>query len=384
LYEAFPHFVHMATGLGCLTAMVSPHARSLLLEHFLSLPFELPPDPRLGKWPGAHDLPRNFVKSKNGEVVSVVCERRYELNLLDRKLGWLRRQTLLGWHGRESSTVPRVVECRAMAELHIGTSAFTAAGWEGSFYPAGMKPADFLTFYATKFDSVEVDSTFCRTPSASTVTGWNRKTPDHFVFAVKVPQQITHEKVLVDCDAEFTEFVHVMELLGEKLGPMLLQFPYFNRSAFTSGAQFLARLKPFLKKLPKGQKFAVEIRNKSWLSAAFADLLRENSVALALQDQSWMPMPWDYGFDPITSDFTFVRWLGDRKGIEKLTKTWDKTIVDRAQQLKTWVDYLQPIKKRGVTIFAYANNHYAGHGPATVAQFLEMWNATNYSIAIQV
>ena len=68
-----------------------------------------------------------------------------------------------------------------------------------------------------------------------------------------------------------------------------------------------------------------------------------------------------------------MRWLGDRKGIEKLTKTWDKTIVDRAPQLKNWVDYLSPIKKRGVTIYAYANNHYAGHGPATVARFLEMW-----------
>ncbi len=64
------------------------------------------------------------------------------------------------------------------AEIHLGTSAFTAAGWEGTFYPPGMKPADYLTYYATKFDTVEVDSTFYRTPSASTVTGWARKTPD--------------------------------------------------------------------------------------------------------------------------------------------------------------------------------------------------------------
>jgi uncharacterized protein YecE (DUF72 family) len=260
-----------------------------------------------------------------------------------------------------------------MAEIRLGTSAFTATGWEGSFYPAGMKPADYLTYYATKFDTVEVDSTYYRTPAASTVTGWNRKTPEGFVFAVKVPQLITHEKVLVDCDVEFKEFVGVMELLGDKLGPLLLQFPYFNRSVFTSGAQFLARLKPFLKKLPKGHKFAVEIRNKNWLDAAFAALLKEHGVALALQDQSWMPMPWDYGFDPITADFTYVRWLGDRKGIEKLTKSWEKVIVERKPQLQSWVDYLQPIKRRGITIFAYANNHYAGHGPATVAQFLKLW-----------
>jgi uncharacterized protein YecE (DUF72 family) len=260
-----------------------------------------------------------------------------------------------------------------MAELHIGTSAFTAAGWEGSFYPVGMKAADYLAYYSTKFDSVEVDSTFYRTPAATTVTGWNRKTPEHFIFSVKVPQQITHEKILVDCEPELKEFVQVMELLGEKLGPMLLQFPYFNRSVFTSGAQFLARLKPFLAKLPKDHKFAVEIRNKKWLDAAFAKLLRDHGVALALQDQSWMPMPWEYEGGAITADFTYVRWLGDRKGIETVTKTWDKTVVDRKSQLMSWVDYLQPIKKRGVTIYAYANNHYAGHGPATVAQFLKLW-----------
>jgi len=258
--------------------------------------------------------------------------------------------------------------------LHLGTSAFTAAGWEGSFYPQGMKPSDYLTYYATKFDTVEVDSTYYRTPSPATVQGWARKTPENFIFAAKVPQSITHEKVLVDCDADFKQFVDTMDLLGAKLGPLLLQFPYFNRSVFTSGEQFLARLKPFLKNLPKGHKFAVEIRNKNWLDAAFADLLRDHGVALALQDQSWMPLPGAYKFDPITADFTYIRWLGDRQGIEKITKTWDKVVVDRTQQLITWVDFCYAIKKRGITIFAYANNHYAGHGPATIAQFLKLWN----------
>ena len=77
--------------------------------------------------------------------------------------------------------------------LRIGTSAFTAAGWPGTFYPAGMKPANYLSFYATKFDTVEVDSTFYRSPSASTVQGWNAKTPPGFVFAAKVPQVVTLE-----------------------------------------------------------------------------------------------------------------------------------------------------------------------------------------------
>src|SRR5882757_3761672 len=100
-----------------------------------------------------------------------------------------------------------------MPSLYIGTSAFTAAGWEGSFYPEGTKPADYLSYYATRFNSVEIDSTFYRTPTEATVKGWERKTRVGFVFAAKVPQVITHEKVLVDCDDEFKQFVDVMDCL---------------------------------------------------------------------------------------------------------------------------------------------------------------------------
>ena len=79
--------------------------------------------------------------------------------------------------------------------IRIGTSAFTAAGWEGAFYPAGMKPADYLTFYSQRSDTVEVDSTFYHAPSAATVTGWARKTPDNFAFALKVPRARKEESL---------------------------------------------------------------------------------------------------------------------------------------------------------------------------------------------
>jgi uncharacterized protein YecE (DUF72 family) len=261
-----------------------------------------------------------------------------------------------------------------MAELRIGTSAFTAGGWEGSFYPAGMKPRDFLTYYAEKFNTVEIDSTFYRTPSPSTVAGWADKTPKGFLVAAKVPQSITHEKALVDCDGDIAIFLRTMDLLGDKLGPLLLQFPYFNKLAFRSGEEFLARLKPFLKKLPKGYRFAVEIRNKNWLNEGFAAVLRERGVALALQDQVWMPLPAQMSFDYVTADFTYVRLLGDRKGIDLKTKIWDKVIVNRSKELRRWVDVCEQTVKRGVSTFVYVNNHYAGHAPATVGQFLKLWN----------
>jgi uncharacterized protein YecE (DUF72 family) len=262
-----------------------------------------------------------------------------------------------------------------MVEIRVGTSAFTAAGWEGTFYPSGIKPAEYLTYYATRFDAVELDNTFYRTPALSTVKGWYAKTPPGFLFAAKVPQVITHEKVLVNCEEELKHFLGTMEALGEKLGPLLFQFGYFNKSKFKSGAEFLVRLEPFLKRLPKGFQYAVEIRNKTWLDARFAGTLREHGVALALIDQSWMPRPWEMKekFDLITADFTYVRWLGDRKGIEERTTTWDKTIIDREAEITEWVRILKVVAARGIRVFAWANNHYAGHAPATVKLFWELW-----------
>jgi uncharacterized protein YecE (DUF72 family) len=267
-----------------------------------------------------------------------------------------------------------------LAPVRLGTSAFTAAGWEGAFYPEGMKPADYLSFYAQKFDTVEIDSTYYRTPSAATVRGWESKTPPGFLFAAKVPQTVTHDNVLVDCDKDFQEFVERMQLLGDKLGILLLQFPYFNKMAFASADAFLARLAPFLKRLPRGVRFALEVRNKSWLGPKLYDLLRAHGVALALIDHPWMPRPAQLfrDADPVTSDFAYIRWLGDRKGIEERTKTWDKTIMDRHSELTEWANVCWKISGRGVPVFAYANNHYAGHAPATIRLFEQIWNEQHH------
>jgi uncharacterized protein YecE (DUF72 family) len=231
--------------------------------------------------------------------------------------------------------------------------------------------------YATKFHTVEVDSTFYRTPSVATVNGWERKTPAGFALAAKIPQAITHEKILQNCDEDLKQFVARMDLMGDKLGPLLFQFGYFNKTAFKSGKEFLARLEQFLKKLPKGYRFAAEIRNKQWLTAEFFDLLRAHKVAYALIDQAWMPRVSEIfeKFDPITADFTYIRLLGDRKGIEQQTKPRDKVIVDRSKELMGWVNVCQRTIRRGVSTYVYVNSHYAGFAPATVEQFEKLWKA---------
>lgn len=241
-----------------------------------------------------------------------------------------------------------------------------------------MKPSDYLRFYAERFHSVEVDSTFYACPTSRTVENWNARTPDGFVFSVKVPQSITHEKMLLNCDAEIAKFLETMDMLGGKLGPIIFQFPFFNRSVFPDRRGFTNRLIPFLKRLPRSRKFAIEVRNRPWLDAEFANLLRDYQIALVLRDRSWMPNPAELDFDPITADWTYIRWLGDRKQIEAQTTTWDKAIVDRTTELSSWVDFCYQIMKRGVLAYAYANNHFQGHGPATVEQFRSLWREKGF------
>ena len=262
--------------------------------------------------------------------------------------------------------------------LLLGTSAFTAAGWEGSFYPVGMKPRDFLACYATQFATVELDSTYYCAPSSSTVTTWYEKTPPDFLFAAKVPQVVTHQKMLVGCEAEFDEFIDRMGLLHEKLGPLLFQFPRFSKYEMQSD-EFSRRLRFFLnrvKDLPTC-RFVVEIRNRTWLDKRFTDLLKEYNVALALTDTSFMPRPWEMKekFDLVTTDFVYIRWLGDRHAIEEITRVWDRTVVDRTEDLRNWVEIFKMMvaNKKILKIFAFSNNHYSGNGPTTVKQFWNLW-----------
>ena len=121
--------------------------------------------------------------------------------------------------------------------------------------------------------------------------------------------------------------------------------------------------------LPKLADSRSRFVTKDWLDPRLTNLLREHNVALALTDTSFMPRPWEMKekFDLVTADFAYVRWLGDRKGIEKQTTTWDKTVVDRTNDLRNWVEVFKSLvsNTKVLKIFAFSNNHYAGHGPAT-------------------
>jgi uncharacterized protein YecE (DUF72 family) len=259
--------------------------------------------------------------------------------------------------------------------LLLGTSSWTAPGWKGAFYPRALPSSEQLTYYATQFPTVEIDSTFYAIPAASTVTAWAQRTPSGFLFAAKVPKIITHDKVLVDAEDDVDAFCSRMELLGSRLGPLLLQFPHFSRSQIPGINEFLIRLRPFLRILPTGFRWALEIRNRTWLTPELLDLLREHDVAFTLIDHPAMPGPNGYGPPDrwLTSSFSYIRWVGDRRKIEEMTTQWDHTVLDRAADLERWANVIRASLPKAAMTFGFANNHYGGFAPESLQLFNRIW-----------
>jgi uncharacterized protein YecE (DUF72 family) len=263
--------------------------------------------------------------------------------------------------------------------LRYGTSSWSEKSWVGPFYPPGTKPADFLTRYAEAFDTVEADVTWYRVPDAQLVDGWRRRTPEGFRIAAKFPRSIAHagdgprpdaDKVLVPehVGADLRDFLRGMALLGDRCGPLVLQLPFFPRDAFPHRDAFLERLERFLALLPDTFRYAVEVRNRDWVGPELGALLHAHRVALVLNDVASMPHPARVArqVDVVTTDFVYGRLIGDRRRIDALTETFDRIVLDQGPRLDAWADLLRALLERVPEAYVYANNHYAGHGPATI------------------
>jgi uncharacterized protein YecE (DUF72 family) len=211
------------------------------------------------------------------------------------------------------------------------------------------------------------------------VRQWNERTPDHFRFALKVPQVITHEKRLAGATAEFDEFIGTTSLLGKKRGPLVMQFPRFSRADFEDGAEFLRALDAFLGGVDRSVPIAVEIRNERWFDDAFLDLLRDHGAAAVLTDQLGGRPPAGGPARLITADFAYARILGNRKRIEEITKSWGETVIDRTEELRGWAAFLVESMRAlpDVGIWVYLNNHFSGHAPAAVRRLAAILDASD-------
>lgn len=268
---------------------------------------------------------------------------------------------------------------RGMGALRFGTSSFAEPSWVGPFYPVGTRRADFLREYARRFGTVEIDATYYAVPSAATVDGWVARTPADFRIAAKFPRAVVHagtgpvpdrDGVLVpERVASVTdEFLERMGRLGPRCGPLLLQFPFFSRDVFRERGPFLERLEAYLGALPPTFRYAVEVRNRDWLDGELCALLARRGASLVLTDIARMPHPADLAqtLDVLTTDFVYARLIGDRRQLDLLTDTWDRIRVDQDERLRDWVPLIERLLERAAMVYVFANNHYAGHAPATI------------------
>jgi len=268
-----------------------------------------------------------------------------------------------------------------MGELLYGTSSWSEKSWVGPFYPDGTQPRDFLGYYASQFRTVEADNTYYRVPSRSMVEGWRDRTPDNFILCAKFPRSVVHagdgpkpdaDKILQP-DGETGRFLDHMSLLGEKCGPLVLQFPYFNKKAFEKAAPFYDRLESYLDSLPRDFRYAVELRNKWWVNETLLDILKRHETALVLVELGYLPHPADVAkkLPLVTTDFVYGRLIGDRKAVEEKTDTFDELVLDKSDSLQRWSELLNKLLEEVPRAYVFANNHFAGHGPATIRDLAE-------------
>ena len=184
-----------------------------------------------------------------------------------------------------------------MATLYAGTSGFAYPAWKPGFYPAKTPSNQFLKHYAARLNCVEINYTFRRLPSLSTLQNWVEQTPAGFVFAVKANMRITHILRLKNAGEATELFLKMIDPLrtSRRLGPILFQLP----PAMKCDA---ALLRDYLALLPKDLRYAFEFRHASWLTEEIYEALRGHNASLCVAESERLEVP-----EVITADFVYYR-----------------------------------------------------------------------------
>ncbi len=185
-----------------------------------------------------------------------------------------------------------------MAQLYAGTSGWAYPSWKPDFYPPKLPQKNFLQYYSTQLNSVEVNFTFRQLLKETTVQKWIAETPAGFRLGVKAHQVITHIKRLKKTEDFIPRFLSTLEPLAraEKLGPILFQLP----PNLKADAKLLEE---FLATLPRGAQSAFEFRHDSWFSDEIFDLLKSHNRALCVAETEERVTP-----DEVTADFCYYRY----------------------------------------------------------------------------
>ncbi len=230
---------------------------------------------------------------------------------------------------------------RARGRALVGCSGWQYKDWRGVVYPERLPQRGWLEHYATRFDTVEINNTFYRLPPPSTVEGWRAQAPAGFTFAVKLGSFGSHRMKLRDAARWLPNHLDRVERLGPMLGPTLVQLPPRWR-------RNVERLDEFLSVAPKRHRWAVELREPSWLHDDTLAVLHRHRAALCIHDLL-ADHPWER-----TADWTYVRFHGPDARTQAYVGTYGgRRLWRAADRLQAWLD-------EGCDVYAYFNNDWHG------------------------
>ena len=239
----------------------------------------------------------------------------------------------------------------ASQQVCIGTSGWSYDHWQGVFYPETVAANRRLAYYQKNFRSVEINSSFYSLPSAASLRRWYESVSGDFVFAVKASRYITHMKKLRDPQRTIKTFMSRVEILRDKLGPILFQLPprwHINTE----------RLAALFKILPRGYFYAVEFRDPSWYSERIYDLLAKNNVAFCIYDLGGILSPMQ-----VTADFIYIRLHGPEGPYQGQYS---------GRALCRWAERIERWRKEKRAVYCYFDNDEAAHAVRDAARLQKM------------
>lgn len=205
----------------------------------------------------------------------------------------------------------------------IGTSGYNYPEWKGTLYPPALRPSAMLGYYAERFSTVEINYSFYRMPRPAMVRAWALATPASFVFTLKAPKRITHDRRLLEVADPVALYVEAAAALGAKRGPLFFQLaPTFKKHT--------ERLRDLLTLLPAGVRCAFEFRHESWFADDVYDTLRAHDAALCIADTEAGATP-----DVVTASWGYLR-LRDADYDEAALHAWARR-VQRPEWKDTYV-----------------------------------------------
>jgi uncharacterized protein YecE (DUF72 family) len=241
------------------------------------------------------------------------------------------------------------------AEIRIGTSGWHYKHWVGRFYPERWPAAKMLAYYQERFDTVELNNSFYRLPVESGLKQWRASTPLNFLFAAKGSRFLTHMKKLKDAEPGIEKFFARVELLQEKLGPVLFQLP-------PNFGVNLERLDTFIGALPQSHRYAFEFRDPSWNTPEVCQLLRKHNAAWCSFDLAGYQSPVE-----ITADFAYVRLHGPGG-------KYQGSYSDEA--LRAWAARIEEWRRTLGAIYVYFDNDDSGFAAFNALRLKELTSLT--------